>query len=358
MKNSLFRKLLVLVLAFSLCTLPALAAPSVPEPTSDFYVGDFANVLSDELEQYIVEQNQSLYEQNGAQIAVVTVDFLDGYDIDDYAVTLFNEWEIGSAEYNNGFLILLAIADDNYYSVPGKGLEDVLTGGVIDDLQWNYLEDGFADKDYDRGVRAYFDAVLDVVEEQAGAPPVSNTVGGSAPVQSPQQPAPGGSSHNVSSGFSLGSLFVGIVVLIIVLAVVVSLAGMRTIYIGGSPYRRRWLFWGPMVPRPPRPPRPPRRPPPPPPPPRGGFGGGPGRPGGFGGSGRPGGGFGSFGNFGGGGSSRGGGASRRPGGSGSRGGFGGFGGSSRGGGFGGSRGGSSRGGGGMSRGGGAGRRGR
>ena len=112
MKNSLFRRLLVLVLAFSLCALPALAAPSVPKPTSDFYVGDFANVLSDELEQYIVEQNQSLYERNGAQIAVVAVDFLDGYDIDDYAVTLFNEWEIGSAEYNNGFLILLAIADE------------------------------------------------------------------------------------------------------------------------------------------------------------------------------------------------------------------------------------------------------
>ena len=167
MKKVHLYRLCTLVLALALCVLPLAAAPDVPDPTADFYVGDFANVLSSDLEQYIIEQNQSLSASTGAQIVVVTVDFLDGYDIADYAVTLFNDWGIGSAEENNGYLILLAISDENYYSVPGQGTRrDVFTGGTIDDLQWNYLEEDFAAGDYDAGVRSYFDAVLDVFEEQ------------------------------------------------------------------------------------------------------------------------------------------------------------------------------------------------
>lgn len=329
MKNIKLYRLSAWVLALLVCVSPLLAAPDVPDPTADFYVGDFADVLSDDVEQYIIEKNQSLEASTGAQIVVVTVDFLDGYDIDDYAVTLFNEWCIGSAESNNGYLILLAIADENYYSVPGQGIENVFTGGVVDDLQWNYLEEGFAAEDYDAGVRSYFDAVLDVFEEQYG--PISAVAPSTGTVQ-PEAPVPDNVYQPPQHRFGLYDVFVGIVVVIILFAVILVFAGRRTIYVAGMPYRRRWGFWGPMIPYRPRPPRPrpPRRRPPPPPP-------------------RSSGGFGGFGGPRGGGSTRGGGAGRRPGG------FGGFGGSS----FGGSRGGGSfRGGGGVSRGGGAGRRGR
>lgn len=333
MKRVPLYRLGALALALALCVLPLAAAPDVPDPTADFYVGDFANVLSDDLESYIVSQNQALSASTGAQVVVVTVDFLDGYDISDYAVTLFNEWGIGSAEENNGYLILLAIADENYYSVPGQGIEDVFTGGVIDDLQWNYLEEDFAAGDYDAGVRSYFDAVLGVFEDQYGAaapPSIAPNAQASSPAPDLYEPS--------RRGFSLGGIVTGLAVVLVLLAVIVTVAGRRTIYIAGTPYRRRWGFFGPMIPYRPRPPRPRPRRRPPPPPPRGGFGG----------SGRPGG-FGSFGGFGG--SSRGGGASRRPGGF--TGGAGrrssGFGGGRRSGGFGG---------GGRSRGGGAGRRGR
>ncbi len=334
MKKVHLYRLCTLVLALALCVLPLAAAPDVPDPTADFYVGDFANVLSSDLEQYIIEQNQSLSASTGAQIVVVTVDFLDGYDIADYAVTLFNDWGIGSAEENNGYLILLAISDENYYSVPGQGIEDVFTGGTIDDLQWNYLEEDFAAGDYDAGVRSYFDAVLDVFEEQYGS--ISTVAPGSGvqqPVTSPNVYEPPRRS------FSFGNIIIGLVVILILLAIIMTAAGRRTIYVAGTPYRRRWGFFGPMIPYRPRPPRPRRRPPPPPRPPRGG-------PGGFGGPGRPGG----FGSFGGGGSTRGGGASRRSGGFSRPSG----GASRRSGGFGGG----ARGGGGRSRGGGAGRRGR
>lgn len=299
MKHALAR-LCALALLLALCAVPAAAAPQVPGPTSDFYAGDFAGVLSEQTREYIVDQNLALQQYGGAQIVVVTVDFLDGYDIADYAVTLFNDWEIGSEEYNNGYLILLAIGEDNYYSLPGKGLEETLDGGTIDALQQQYLEEYFAAGEYDAGVRAYFDAVLDVVQRSQ---PLTGVSG-------PEQPV-----RETSGGLGLFPVVMGLIVFIIALAVIFSLAGIRSVY---RPVPRRGIFWWGMRPRAPRPPRPPR-----PPGPSGGM----------------------F--FGGGGRTRGGGVSRRPGMS-SRGSFGGFGGRS--GGF--------RGGGGRTRGGGAGRRGR
>ena len=81
--------LLLLLTVLPMAIRPVSAA--VVQPDDDFYVLDQADVLTEELETSIIRQNQTLYRQTGAQICVVTVDFLDGQSIDDYAYTLFNE---------------------------------------------------------------------------------------------------------------------------------------------------------------------------------------------------------------------------------------------------------------------------
>ena len=107
----------ILILFLSVPT----AAFAVVEAPAEIYVGDYANVLSEETERYIIEQNQALAGATGAQIVIVTVDFLDGMDIEDYAYTIFNDWGIGDAEKNNGLLLLLAIGEENYWAMQGKG---------------------------------------------------------------------------------------------------------------------------------------------------------------------------------------------------------------------------------------------
>ncbi len=146
--------LLVLMLCWST------AAFAVVEPPDDIYVGDYANVLSKETEQYIIEQNQVLNQVTGAQIVVVTVDFLDGMDIEDYAYTIFNDWGIGDQEKNNGLLLLLAIGEDNYWVMQGKGLEGILSSGQLGDYLYEYLEPDFVAGDYDAGVYSVFHVFL------------------------------------------------------------------------------------------------------------------------------------------------------------------------------------------------------
>lgn len=151
------------------------AAMAVVEAPAAVYVGDYAGVLTDETEQYIIQKNQELDEATGAQIVVVTVDFLDGMEIEDYAYTVFNEWGIGDDERNNGLLLLLVIGEENYYAMQGTGLEGVLSSGTLGDYLYDYLEADFAVGNYDAGVYNVFNAFLDwfetyySVSEQNGA---------------------------------------------------------------------------------------------------------------------------------------------------------------------------------------------
>lgn len=78
------------ILALSLLSLPAFA---VVDKSEDFYVADYASVLSEETKQVIIDTNGYL-EQNcsGAQIVVVTIEYLDTYQYsDEYANISFQQ---------------------------------------------------------------------------------------------------------------------------------------------------------------------------------------------------------------------------------------------------------------------------
>lgn len=115
--------LLLTAVLFVFLTVPALAVPY------DFhYVWDGANVLSAQTEEHITRKNETLFRETGAQIAVVAVDFLDGKDIEDYTYDLFNTWGVGSTQRDNGFLLVMAIAEENYYLRRAPGWMTPLTG--------------------------------------------------------------------------------------------------------------------------------------------------------------------------------------------------------------------------------------
>lgn len=159
--------LLILVLAASPLAATA-ALGGVIGQSDSFYVADYADVITADTEQYIIEKNADLEQLCGGQIVVATVDFLDGMDIEDYAYKLFSDWKIGDADKKNGILLLLAIGEENYWCMQGKGLENSLTSGDIDDILWNYLEEDFAAGDYDAGVRSVFDELYDRIADIYG----------------------------------------------------------------------------------------------------------------------------------------------------------------------------------------------
>ncbi len=332
------------------------------------YVMDSQGVISQDTMAYIDAMNASLFAQTGAQIAVEVVDTTGTESIADYTAREFDRLGVGSAERNNGVLLVLALENmyngapvGDYYMGWGSGWSSS-EQQALQSILWSYMEQDFAAGDYDAAVRTTFDALIDYMAEGYGVTVKENYI----PAVPESYHAVSGGYESVSTGYfapTLGTLVFDLVMLVAVLFVVwIILDGVRY-----SRYRRRYLqpgmgrptvlyypiFWGrPRRYRAPRPPRPPRRPPPRGPrPPQG--------PAGFGGGGFFGGGFGG-GSFGGG-AGRGGFGGGSFGGGAGRGGFGGgsFGGGAGRGGFGGGSfgGGAGRGGfGGGSFGGGAGRR--
>ena len=128
------------------------------------YVYDEAGVLSDATEKYIVSVDASLERQCGAQIVVACLKTTGDTDIADYATELFNKLKIGDSKKNNGVLVLLSIEEDAYWVLQGKGIESVLSSGIIKLMLNEHLEPSFAIKDYDSGVKELFDALIDHFE--------------------------------------------------------------------------------------------------------------------------------------------------------------------------------------------------
>lgn len=260
------------------------SAPSTAIVGSYTYVYDHEGVLTDKTMAHIDAMNASLFAQTGAQIMVVTVDTTGGTDIVDYAADLGNEYGIGSAERNNGIVIVLALDDiaqnglkGDYGAAYGDGLYDY--GDELNSILYYYMEDDFADGDYDAGVEKTFDAYIDALADFYDVTVRENYI----PVVR--------ENYTTSSGYktqttgyvppTTGMLARNLVVLLVALLVLwIILDAVRY-----SRYRRRYMmpgmgiptrryypvFWGrPRRRRPPPPPRPPRGGPGAPPPPRGG----------------------------------------------------------------------------------------
>ena len=116
-------RFLLTFLSFSLFLICSNVFASEINPTSEFYINDFANVLSNETKKYILDNSATLCEKTKAQVVVVTVNSLDGKDLDDFSLELFRSWKIGDKDLNNGLLILLSINDRKVKVEVVTGLE-------------------------------------------------------------------------------------------------------------------------------------------------------------------------------------------------------------------------------------------
>jgi uncharacterized protein len=114
---------LILILAIA----PAISA-AFPKPVG--YVNDFANVLDSASEAKITAVAESLAEDQGIELAVVTLSNIGDQSLEDYAVDLFAEWGIGGPE-DSGLLILLVIDTREIRVETGYGIETVLSAGKV-----------------------------------------------------------------------------------------------------------------------------------------------------------------------------------------------------------------------------------
>lgn len=156
---------IILSILILLC-IPNTKTEAVVRQTREFYVNDSANVLDYDLENYIISTNKSLNSQTGAQIVVVTVNSLEGKEIEEYANELFRQYGIGNKTKNNGVLILLSINDRKSRIEVGYGLEGVLNDAKTGRIQDNYMIPYYKENNWQEGIKNGYNAILEEVKQE------------------------------------------------------------------------------------------------------------------------------------------------------------------------------------------------
>ncbi len=136
-------------------------AMDFPEPEG--HVSDFANILSSETKQKLEQQLVQLEKDSSIELAVVTVESLEGATVDDYAVRLFEEWQIGKEDKDNGVLLLIYPGDRKLRIEVGYGLEPLLTDSKAGRIIRNIITPEFKNENYDQGVTEGVAAIIGVV---------------------------------------------------------------------------------------------------------------------------------------------------------------------------------------------------
>lgn len=145
-------------------TIPAFAKSEIPDPTTQFFVNDYSDILSSDTEDYIFSTSKKYQANGGPQVVVTTIPSLKGASIEEYSIDMARNWGIGSKEENNGVLILLALEEREIRIEVGYGLEGIIT----DSLSGRFIRHASSDlkrDDFDAGLRKIYDLVINELEE-------------------------------------------------------------------------------------------------------------------------------------------------------------------------------------------------
>lgn len=194
-------------------------AVKLPEPTNDFFVNDFASVISDEDKSELMKIGEALYSKTGAQVVVVTVDTLDGTDVSEYALELGRKWGVGDKEKNNGVVLLLAVSERKVTIQVGYGLEGRLTDGKTGRILDNYAIPYLKNDEFSMGLTETYKAIVSEVYAEYGETPPENL------------------NEYDSYDVSDSTAFKVIRTIILIIVILVLIFGRR---------RRRHIFFGPF----------------------------------------------------------------------------------------------------------------
>lgn len=172
---SLFRGLVAGMIAFGAVLLALALVPAAHAgmsfPALTGRVVDDANILSDDTKNRLTQLLAQEEKQTKNQIVVVTLQSLGGYPVEDYGYQLGRDWGIGQKGKNTGTLIIVVPSEHKVRIEVGYGLEGVLTDAASRVVIDRYMLPAFKRGDYNGGVLAGTNAVLQLLGGVTLTPP-------------------------------------------------------------------------------------------------------------------------------------------------------------------------------------------
>lgn len=142
---------------------------TIPNPKTankDAFVSNPDGILKPETVLQINTILDSLAAQNGTEVALVAVNSIGNEDINSFATELFKTWGVGTAQNNNGLLILFVNDQRKIKFETGYGLEGVLPDAICKRIQMQKMIPEFKNGDIDAGMIAGINSVVSVVKNE------------------------------------------------------------------------------------------------------------------------------------------------------------------------------------------------
>lgn len=155
----------VLFLVF--CNLSFAATPEPPSTPTN-HVVDLAGIIDDNVEAQLNSYLKELEQKTTAQVVVLTIQTLEGEDIESFSLRIAERWKLGQKGKDNGLLITVALQDRRYRFEVGYGLEAILPDSLVGSIGRQYLVPYFMKGEYTTGIVKAVQAVVSVIAENQG----------------------------------------------------------------------------------------------------------------------------------------------------------------------------------------------
>jgi uncharacterized protein len=143
----------------------AQAVKDLPKPTD--YVSDYAHVMSPATIYQLNHLCGEVDHEAHAQIAVVTVNNLNGETPNQYAVELEDAWGVGAKKTDRGVIVLVSIEDRRRFILTGLGLEGILPDGKAGQIGRQMIP-LLRNNDFDNAMMLAVDEISQIIAQDAG----------------------------------------------------------------------------------------------------------------------------------------------------------------------------------------------
>lgn len=161
----------LLIALFIYQPLVALCQRDIPE-LANRRVHDDAGILSPQIVAYLEQSLRTFEDSTSNQLAILTVPSLEGESIDQFGIRVAEAWKLGTADRDNGVILLIAVEDRKMRIEVGQGLEGPLPDAICNRIIRNEMAPAFRRQDYDDGVVAAIDGIRKAIKgEYTGSGP-------------------------------------------------------------------------------------------------------------------------------------------------------------------------------------------
>ena len=167
-----FRIKYIFTIVFLLLATMSYAIPSRPKPQR--LVNDLAGLFSPSQNARLENVLVAFDDSTSNQIAVVTIKDLEGYSASEYATRIGLEWQVGSAEFNNGIVVLVkpktASSPGQVFIAVGYGLEGAIPDAYAKRIIESVMIPHFRNDNYYAGVEAACEMLMKLASGEISEP--------------------------------------------------------------------------------------------------------------------------------------------------------------------------------------------